>query len=273
MSRKNWTEDELVFSLGYYFFVYQHNTRLDDVKQFASELTKKTNKNRTYKAIKMRFSNFDHFNDNKKTDGYENCGELCEIVWRAYTKNSMPTIQLIKKFYEFVKNYAIDFDIYESFLNEYKELIGISEETYDVTTDNIVDDVVVELNFIPKERPALLNKHGRAQYKRDSNEAKNVIKYYKFKCNIDETHTSFTTRNGHQYMEAHHLIPFSKQDNFEHSIDCPANIVCLCPNCHRKLHYGANIDEELKKLYSLRKKQLEASGINISFDDLKNMYR
>ena len=73
-------------------------------------------------------------------------------------------------------------------------------------------------------------------------------------------------------MEAHHLIPLSAQDNFSSGLDADANIVCLCPNCHRNLHYGKNIKDLLKILYDLRVQELEESGICISYDELMKLY-
>ncbi len=73
-------------------------------------------------------------------------------------------------------------------------------------------------------------------------------------------------------MEAHHLVPLQKQELFKTSLDVDANIVCLCPLCHRKLHYGKDIREELKKLFDTRKELLEKSGIVISFEKLLSFY-
>ena len=73
-------------------------------------------------------------------------------------------------------------------------------------------------------------------------------------------------------MEAHHLIPLNAQDDFDNSLDVDANIVCLCPNCHRKLHFGENIHSELSKLFKLREESLERSGLKISFDKLLGIY-
>ena len=73
-------------------------------------------------------------------------------------------------------------------------------------------------------------------------------------------------------MEAHHLIPMGAQDDFGVSLDVDANIVSLCPNCHRKLHHGANTEGDLLNLFNQRKKLLEKSGIQISFEDLKKYY-
>ncbi|MBD3385491.1 HNH endonuclease, partial [candidate division KSB1 bacterium] len=40
-------------------------------------------------------------------------------------------------------------------------------------------------------------------------------------------------RTGEPYLETHHLIPLSEggKDNLD-------NVIALCPNCHRKRHYG-----------------------------------
>lgn len=73
-------------------------------------------------------------------------------------------------------------------------------------------------------------------------------------------------------MEAHHLIPMSAQENFNNSLDVDANIVSLCPACHRKLHHGKEIEFELKKLFESRLELLKQSGIEITLDDLKKYY-
>ena len=38
---------------------------------------------------------------------------------------------------------------------------------------------------------------------------------------------------GEPYLEVHHIIPLSQ--NGEDSVD---NTIALCPNCHRKRHFG-----------------------------------
>ena len=44
---------------------------------------------------------------------------------------------------------------------------------------------------------------------------------------------TFRTKQGHDYAEAHHIIPVS-----EHSLDNPDNLLVLCANHHRQLHYA-----------------------------------
>lgn len=75
-------------------------------------------------------------------------------------------------------------------------------------------------------------------------------------------------------MEAHHLIPMSKQDDFEHDIDVPENILCLCPNCHRKIHHAEDISKKeiLKQAYEIKRHQLPQRGISIDFNSLIGIY-
>ena len=70
-------------------------------------------------------------------------------------------------------------------------------------------------------------------------------------------------------MEGHHLIPMKHQDNFDCSIDVYANIVCLCPVCHKLLHYGQTKEKTIvaEGLYEKRQARLIQSGIDISKKD------
>ena len=58
------------------------------------------------------------------------------------------------------------------------------------------------------------------------------------------------------------------QDKFSYSLDVYANIVCLCPICHRLLHYGVDDQKEkvINKIYFDRADRLAASGLQISKD-------
>lgn len=110
--------------------------------------------------------------------------------------------------------------------------------------------------------------------KRSAAIGKEAVKIYNYLCNVDSNHITFISRTGFPYIEAHHLIPISNQDDFEYSLDVKANIVPLCPNCHAKIHYGTKneIRELLEKLYNERIEQLKLSGIIIDLDTLLNYY-
>ena len=64
-----------------------------------------------------------------------------------------------------------------------------------------------------------------------------------YQCALDASHQTFIAKSTkHPYMESHHLIPLKYQDKFEFSLDVYANFVCLCPVCHRRLHYVLDND-------------------------------
>jgi putative restriction endonuclease len=45
----------------------------------------------------------------------------------------------------------------------------------------------------------------------------------------------FTQRTGRPFAEAHHVIPLHKR---EPGSLASQNVICVCANCHRKMHYG-----------------------------------
>lgn len=64
------------------------------------------------------------------------------------------------------------------------------------------------------------------------------------KCEFCECQT-FEKKNGEMYFEIHHIVHYS--DGGENSAK---NCVLLCPNCHRKIHFGKKekVDEMEKKI-------------------------
>jgi len=94
-----------------------------------------------------------------------------------------------------------------------------------------------------------------------------VIHAAHFSCECDTAHISFTSNATLQrYVEGHHLIPLQRQGLFTHSLDVYANVVSLCPNCHRLLHLAVKREKQfyLDRLYDNRKDRLTSSGIDIS---------
>jgi 5-methylcytosine-specific restriction protein A len=75
-------------------------------------------------------------------------------------------------------------------------------------------------------------------------------------------------------MEGHHLVPMEYQHLFTNSLDVTTNIISLCPNCHRKIHYGEPLEriEMATKLHNLRKLDLEVmfkiTSVDIYYDDI-----
>jgi predicted HNH restriction endonuclease len=151
---------------------------------------------------------------------------------------------------------------------------AIDEDDYDktVSSNDISDSIDIKPSYVPLDKPEKITGE-KVSFRRNPELAKKSILLANYQCDLDKSHKTFITKNGKPYMEAHHLIPLSTQDYFDYSLDVDANIVCLCPNCHRKLHYGNNLTNDLIKLYEDRIHYLRLSGIDISFEELIELYK
>ena len=56
------------------------------------------------------------------------------------------------------------------------------------------------------------------------------------KCEACRHNSPFVDKNGEWYLEVHHIKPLSLGG--EDELD---NVAALCPNCHRKMHYGQHL--------------------------------
>lgn len=83
-------------------------------------------------------------------------------------------------------------------------------------------------------------------------------------CEYEISHVSFLTESGVVYMEGHHLIPVRLQPQFSVGLHVWANVVCLCPLCHRQIHYGTRDARRalFGRLFDEREARLRASGID-----------
>lgn len=79
------------------------------------------------------------------------------------------------------------------------------------------------------------------------------------------------------YLEVHHIIPLallkSKELHFK-NLDIIENTVCLCGNCHNKLHYGQpeTVCNMLEILYEKKIEVLKYSELDIGLENLKQIY-
>lgn len=111
-------------------------------------------------------------------------------------------------------------------------------------------------------------------WKRSGILRRQVIEMAEYKCEINPVHKSFVAEfNNMPYMEAHHAIPMELQDEFDNSLDVYANIICLCPLCHRQIHYGLKDErkEMISYIYTLREDRLKNCGLDVNKDDFAEM--
>lgn len=93
-----------------------------------------------------------------------------------------------------------------------------------------------------------------------------------WQCEFNYHHATFITpADNRPYMEAHHLIPMATQPYFQYSIDFVDNVVCLCPNCHRRIHCACRDEkaEIIDHLYATRKDYYADYKIEV---DQKKLY-
>lgn len=122
-------------------------------------------------------------------------------------------------------------------------------------------------------KPTIFNSEIESE-RRDRIIVNQVLIASNYKCDIDNTHKSFISKITHQeYMEAHHLIPLNMQNEVATSLDVYSNLICLCPNCHKLLHFGMKEDKSklIESLYDERKYRMQDAGLHFGkreFDEL-----
>jgi 5-methylcytosine-specific restriction protein A len=157
----------------------------------------------------------------------------------------------------------------------------ISDEEYIKKVDNIsILNINEEIAVGAYKREPTSTKTTLAgRYGKNPLLGKIAIKNADYKCEYDCSHTTFiSSASNMPYMEAHHLIPVSATSDiwnrFAVNVDCVENIVSLCPNCHRAIHYAV---EEQKKvhllaLYEKRAELLKKIGAELSLEELLALY-
>lgn len=271
-----WTNEELRIVLGYYYFIYVNNTRKKDYYLFAEDLRKMTGNSRTNDSVGVRFSNYAYI-DPSSNSGFANGYKKCIPIWNeCINPDRTPKESFIELFMAFIEKYGNKKRVYDPFVIKYSSYkclnkVDVDDEDGVITTNDIFEIEIFTPSYAPEAKPEIIDDKN-TKYKRNPAKAKRAIVYSNYRCNIDFNHESFIAKNGKPYMEAHHLIPMSAQEDFDNSLDVDANIVSLCPVCHCKLHHGKDVELELKKLFDRRITLLRQSGIVITFDRLKMYY-
>lgn len=176
---------------------------------------------------------------------------------RFYSATFSAFKRYIKKIAEINEEEQIDQDIDERLQ---KSLVIIDED---------------KLVRTPTKRKQKQDLKGTKSYPRSEIEMMKAKENSGWKCEISSSHETFINEKINKpFVEGHHLIPMFAQDQFEYTIDFADNIVTLCPNCHRKIHYGLPEDkfEMIRLLYQKRKNLYPKYGINITLKELLLFY-
>lgn len=126
-----------------------------------------------------------------------------------------------------------------------------------------------------KTKPAALKAQSKMIYQRNPVIAAEAIKIHDYTCQVNGKHKYFISESTQRnYVEAHHIVPISTQALFDNGIDCIPNIACLCPVCHRQVHFGLKNDKHkiLRTIWDINQRDIKNSGIDIDFKELVELY-
>lgn len=160
-------------------------------------------------------------------------------------------------------------------------VLEIQEQEDDLTYQNEIQNAnFSEIKDNSRTKPEYTFGSGSQAVKKNAKVAKSAIAKAGYKCAIDVLHKTFDTNKGVPYMEGHHLIPCTYSnakfywEKHGINIDCENNIVSLCPTCHRQIHFGSKEEKKIiiQKLYKIKAQKLEEVGINLSLNDLMDLY-
>lgn len=150
----------------------------------------------------------------------------------------------------------------------------IYDEIYLAQSNDVLPEKVVNILNLDMPQP-IANTFARSSTRRDPVKAANAKAVANYLCEHNNQHATFTNKaTNRNYVEAHHLIPMQLQSKFFYSLDIEANIVSLCPVCHRMIHHATNEEkrEIITKLYNERVERLRKCNIYIELVDLLNFY-
>lgn len=184
-------------------------------------------------------------------------------------------LRSVYKFPLELENKRRDFLLKETVKNVYDE----DEAKYKIAYNDLTSkDIKVNAEFeyygkpVKKQKPIIQD--GIKVYIRNKTKSSNALKKANYECEYNSNHKSFMRKKIEiRYTEPHHLVPMEFSDLFDHSLDVEENIVSLCSDCHNLIHYGKDRFLLLEKLYDERKELLKSVGININFEEIKQMYK
>lgn len=123
-----------------------------------------------------------------------------------------------------------------------KTIISIAQRFEKAQSDEELD---IELKKLEEECSNLTPHkaiHTIRAIERNERLADLIKKRANYKCEICGF-PGFEMKNGERYAEAHHKEPLSRLGK-----NIPSNMFCVCPTCHRILHYGSLSAYEMRRM-------------------------
>lgn len=260
---KTFSSEELTLILALYYFK-KNSLSSNVVLSFTNRLNSRFKKDYSAQSVSYELSLFRQVDPDFHTTTSKADAE-CQKIWNLYI--GADKIRELKNIFHNFNNNFFYATLDETKLDEKED-----ENLLDTINDSYEHYSPTQFRDEPKklytEKTEVSVSHRNPQV------IVNAIAAAGFRCEVDGRHPTFLRKDGKScYVEGHHLIPLKFQPYFSVNLDVEANVVSLCVTCHKRLHYGTNNDEILKKLFESRKDRLEKCGIVIKLDDLLQMYK
>lgn len=259
----NFSHDELLIILGYYYFdAAKNDKRL--FQNFVTLFNDSFNRDVSEQVISYQMSLFKRVDSSFNATSNSDTQSEEYNLWEYYILQER--VDLLKKMYKDFKRG--DFGLKNVFV------LGSDAKANKILNEQISN---LPFTFIEDKPKELYKEQGfsKAENIRDIQVSSNALALANYQCECSPKHELFLRKDGkHNYTEGHHLIPLEFQDKFDVNLDVEANVVSLCSNCHNHLHYGIKPEEILSKLLTKeRQERLKKCGINITFEELVELYK
>ena len=189
-----------------------------------------------------------------------------------YNKSEFKKIS--DKFYEkwnaWVVSSLVEMNILKESGNRNNSIIELASPINEFIED-IVDKMHFRDMFFASDKQYVDVKNKIRSKQRDPKLIQSVLENSNHTCFFDETHETFPSTTRPNYVEGHHIIPVSLNDSFEEELDCEENIIALCPNCHKAMHYATN-EYKQKLLKNILNENDDFKKFDINLEDMKEIY-
>lgn len=257
----NLSKKELIIILAYYYFESKKKSK-NSISTFINKFNSIFKKDFTNQMLMYYCSLFKNVDPSYNAKPININDIRVNEIWEYFI--TQDRVIELKKIYKNFKQELLSPYILESSDERSNELISQNMNKFYFTYEK--DEVKALYSY---------NKNNSIQNIRDLNVSFNALKLANFKCEIANNHKTFIRKSAPiSYTEGHHIVPLKYQSNFNVNLDVEANIVSLCSNCHNQLHYGKDFEKILKAIFTEdRKKRLKKCGIDLTYEELLNMYR
>ena len=202
--------------------------------------------NMSSKGIDYDFPNTNRngSHDQNEIQALKNCFEskipLFVISKASNQKLRNVHIGLVQTFDEINAKAFIRFVAQDKLFPTANETIKESQAEYKVTFENQVNESLDDSSENRQRRLASRSTKPKVvyrlvqDYRRDPDVVAEALYRAEGFCEKCKEKAPFIKRsNGEPYLEVHHIIPLSQG-----GLDSLENVISLCPNCHREIHFG-----------------------------------